>query len=181
MNIVWNEIDRVFVAEFSADFAGDLEAVKNAGFKPLGVPPPWLWHAPSPGVRALNRLRQNRPASGLTISTDALAIYTPLAQIEAKNEEVRAALSAAKKIAKKEQKKREENLPQASLPDGRWWTVGPEDLPPSTYQSQTKVLIEFPGEKILCEGCGDRLYFYDYPDLCLWCSKNKVLDSPFFL
>ena len=174
MNIVWNEIDRVFVAEFSADFAGDLEAVKNAGFKPLGVPPPWIWHAPSPGIRALNRLRQNRPASGLTISTEALAIYTPLAQIEAKNEEVRAALAAAKKLAKKEQKKREESAPQASLPDGRWWTVGPEDLPPSTYQPENKIVID--PNLPLCHICTQAIYFYELqnPPTCLWCEKTTL-------
>ena len=101
MNIRWDTAERVFIAEFSQDFAGDLEAAKTAGFKPLGVPPPWVWHAPSPGVKALNRLRANRPASGLTITTEARLVYEPLAETEAKNEAVRAQLAEIKKQRKR--------------------------------------------------------------------------------
>lgn len=176
MNIIWNSLERVFVAEFSGDFQGDLEAIKNAGFRPLGVPPPWVWHAPSPGVKALNRLRANKPQSGLTISPEALLIYTPLNDLEIKNEEVKARLKDARKAQKKQQKESE----KYQIPEGKEYIIA-EDLPPLPPFASQNLVVDFPGEKVLCQGCGDRLYPYDYPDICLWCSKQSVCDDPFGL
>src|ERR1700687_1948765 len=106
MNIVWDKSAREFVAQFD-DFHTDLEAAKEAGFRTNG-PPEWRWYAPSPGVKALNRLREKRPASGLTISPEALEIYKPLAELEAKNTEVRKQLTEAKKKVKKVQKEKQQ-------------------------------------------------------------------------
>lgn len=182
MNIVWNSVERVFVAEFSSDFAGDLDAIKAAGFKPLGVPPPWIWHAPSPGIKALNRLREKRPASGLTISPEALAVYTPLNELEVKNQEVRTQLAIAKKAQKKEQKKKASEEPDpywAKLTEEKWW-IGAEDLPPWVSALIPKIRPILTSEQI-CEGCGiGPLSPLDYPTLCLWCSKTNILEENIF-
>ena len=174
MNIVWDSSAREFVAQFSSDFAGDLEAVKAAGFH-TGGPPEWRWYAPSPGVKALNRLREKRPVSGLTISLEALEVYKPLQEIEEKNLEVRARLADAKKTLKKKLK---EEARCDWLPAGKEYLEA-EDLPPIPPFVSSNLVVPFPGEIKLCEGCGDRLYFYDYPDICLWCSKNNVLEDIF--
>ncbi len=178
MNIRWDAAMKEFVAEFSSDFAGDLAAVKAAGFHTDG-PPEWRWFAPAPGIKALNRLRAKRPASGLTISIEALEIYKPLQEIEEKNLEVRARLADAKKAQKKEAKLKAREIPEVILPEGRWWTIGPEDLPSKPSFISSNPVVPFLGEVKLCEGCGDRLYFYDYPDICLWCSKNNILEDIF--
>jgi hypothetical protein len=187
VNIRYDTAMNEFVAEFSSDFAGDLEAVKAAGFR-TGGPPEWRWFAPSPGIKALNRLRSKRPASGLTITPEALLVYQPLADREAKNDEVKAALAAAKKQAKKEQKLKEDSIQdsrfansECPLPDGRWWTVGPEDLPPSTYVPQSTAVtaaITVP-PTMVCHICTQPVYFYELqaPPTCLFCEKN-LLDIP---
>lgn len=173
MNIRYDTTARVFVAEFSSDFAGDLEAIKVAGFKPLGVPPPWIWHAPAPGVIALNRLREKRPASGLTITEEALAVYKPLAETEAKNAEVRKQLADFKK---KQKKQRKESEKTQTVPEGKEW-VGPEDLPSKPPYVSSIVIVPAPTTGEICQGCGDPLYFYESPTLCLWCDKNNLLDT----
>jgi hypothetical protein len=179
MNISWHPVERVFIAEFD-EFQGDLEAAKAAGFKPLGVPPPWIWHAPSPGVKALNRLREKRPASGLTISPEALEIYKPLAELEAKNLEVRKQLTEAKKKNKKAQKEKQQKATTdtvfTGLTDEKWW-IGVEDLPPMPPYVPTYTVSTTPTTGKICEGCGDRLYFYEYPNLCLWCEGQNILEK----
>jgi hypothetical protein len=175
MNISWNQIEKVFVAEFSADFQGDLEAVKLAGFRTFG-PPNWLWYAPPPGIKALNRLREHRPASDLTISPEALAVYQPLAEREAKNAEVKKALADAKKKVKKEQVEKEEEAATTSLftiPKGKIW-VGPEDLPPKPPFVSS--FTPPPPPDMKCHICGQPVYFYELQEpipLCLWCEKQK--------
>ena len=176
MNISYNPTDKVFTAEFSSDFQGDLDACKNAKFRTTG-PPDWIWFAPPPGIKALNRLRANRPASGLTISPEALAIYTPLAALEVKNEEVRKQLAEVKKKQKKEkktEKKTEENTNDSvldGLTEEKWW-IDTNDLPPlppfvPNYSvSQIKPVG-------ICRTCGDSIY--GWPDLefvCLWCEMK---------
>lgn len=172
MNINWHPIERVFFAEFSADFAGDLEAVKAAGFKPLGVPPPWIWHAPSPGIKALTKLRGSRPASGLTISPEALAIYQPLAEQEEKNEVVRKQVAELKKQKKKEKKQRAQETGNCQIPEGKIW-IEAEDLPPTP--PFVSIFIPPPTPDLLCFVCQQPVYFYEYPDIpmCLWCAKNS--------
>ena len=170
MNIAWHTFERVFIAEFSSDFRGDLDAVKAAGFRPLGVPPPWIWHAPAPGVKALNRLRENRPASGLTITPEALEIYKPLAELEARNEEVRKQLAEQKKKAKKEQRKKEEETAVKLVQEGPIW-IELENLPtgPLYVSSFTAPLPP----DLKCHVCLQPVYFYELqsPPTCLWCES----------
>jgi hypothetical protein len=175
VNIRWNKIEHRFEAEFSSDFVGDLDAVKTAGFKPDTSSGAWVWWTAKTPV--LNKLRNKKPASGLTINPDALDAYRPLAEIELKNDEVKRQLAEFKKKAKKEQKQAVADLSTTPVPEGKTW-ISKEDLPPAPpYVSQIKV-VPFPATGI-CEGCGDRTYFYELPDLCLWCELKKVLDNPF--
>lgn len=169
MNIIWDNANKEFVAQFE-EFAGDLEAVKAAGFRTDG-PPGWRWFAPAPGVKALNRLRANKPASGLTISVDALEIYKPLAEIEEKNQAVLDRLKDYKKTLKKAQKEAAKHAPQ--IPDDKMY-ISLEDLPPLPPFVSSHLVVEFPGEKLICVSCADRVYFYEYPDIpmCLFCAKT---------
>lgn len=173
MNISWNPTDKVFIAQFSSDFQGDLDACKNAKFRTTG-PPNWIWFAPPPGIKTLNRLRANRPASGLTISPEALAVYTPLAELEAKNEEVRKQLADVKKKQKKEQKKKIVEVAD-SISDGlteeKWW-IDVDDLPPSPL-----FIPAYQVSKIqpigICRVCKDPTYGWpDLGDICLYCEKQ---------
>ena len=56
MNISWHPAERVFVAEFSSDFAGDLEAVKAAGFS----------------TQTTELLTRESPIPGLGMATEVL-------------------------------------------------------------------------------------------------------------
>lgn len=175
MNIQWDNLAREFVAEFSSDFQGDLEAVKEAGFRTNG-PPEWRWHAPAPGIKALNRLRKNRPASGLIISPEAFEVYKPLAEMEAKNDEVRAKLAEIKKQQKKVEKEAAKSQPQ--IPEGKMY-IEAADLPPMPPYVSSHTIPDVPFTGI-CLSCGSRLYFYESKDLCLWCEKHEIkLDNVF--
>lgn len=172
MNISWSQSERVFVAEFSSDFAGDLQAVKDAGFRTFG-PPSWVWYAPAPGIKALERLRAKKPNSGLTISSEAFAMYKPLAEQDAKNAEIRKAASELNK-ANKKQKKKEEQTATASelMPDDKMFITA-ADLPPMPPSKNLYTPPRPPTE--LCQSCGQPLYMYESKDLCLWC--EKMLDT----
>lgn len=171
MNIRWDAVEHVFIAEFD-EFQGDLEAAKAAGFRPLGVPPPWIWHAPSPGIKALNRLREKRPASGLTISPEALEVYKPLAEAEAKNDAVKKQLTEVKKKLKKTLK---ESAKCDWLPIGKEY-LDVEDLPPRP--SLVSVYTPPTPPDLKCLECSQPVYFYEQqnPPLCLWCEKELEND-----
>ncbi len=170
MNIVWDKLAREFVAEFD-DFKMDLEAAKEAGFRTNG-PPEWRWYAPAPGIKALNRLREKRPASGLTISPEALEIYKPLAEAEAKNDAIKKQVAEAKKKLKKTLK---ESAKCDWLPIGKEY-LDVEDLPPRPpFVSK---YVPLPPPDLKCRECGQRVYFYEQqdPPLCLYCEKELEND-----
>lgn len=176
MNIRWDTAESIFVAEFSSDFAGDLDAVKVAGFRTFG-PPAWVWYAPSPGILALNRLRANRPASGLTITPEALEIYKPLVVIEEQNAATRKQLAEAKKQVKKERKESEQEATEASFTgfsEEKWW-VGVEDLPPWVPVA-AEAIVKAAAQGSQCVICEQPVYFYESqdPPTCLWCEMHPV-------
>lgn len=166
MNLVWNKSIRRFEAQFT-DFAGDLAAVKAAGFKTDG-PPSWVWWTHK--VAVLNKLRKNKPSSGLLITDEALSEYTPLAEMEAKNEETKKLLKKAKGEAVK--------LRAPSwIPAGKD-SLGPEDLPP--YDSSRSSFVRPIPPPTRCLLCGDPTYpIYEQENLCLWCEKqdDKVFEN----
>jgi len=54
-------------------------------------------------------------------------------------------------------------------------------LPPWIPLTKSSKIDAAPIDKNFCHGCGAILIPLDYPDLCLWCSKQSVLDDPFGL
>lgn len=159
----------LFEARFSQDFQGDLDAVKAAGFRTTG-PPAWTWYAPPPSIPALNRLRKNRPASGIAINAETFAKYKELAEQFEKNEEIK---KAAKKLAK-EQKAKVKDEQYTPGEDGDLFDADgnfrPHNLPPMPKSENSFVRPEHPGP--WCQFCGDSLYFYELPDICLWCELS---------
>jgi SNF2 family DNA or RNA helicase len=74
MNITYSQRLGRFEAEFSLDFDGDKAAAKAAGWK--FDRPTWVTES----LSCVNNLRKNRPASGLTITSDAKAEYVRLTE-----------------------------------------------------------------------------------------------------
>jgi hypothetical protein len=170
VNISWSNNE--FVAEFSSDFHGDLEAVKSAGFRTNG-PPEWRWYAPN--IKALNKLREKRPASGLTITIEALEVYKSLAEVEAKNDAVKAQLAEQKKeLKKKLQKERKESAKCDWLPVGKEY-LDKEDLPPVRPFERAYTPPSPPDLK--CHICNQPVYFYELqnPPTCLYCETQLDL------
>lgn len=172
MNLRWNGSLRCFEAEFSSDFQGDLAAVKAAGFKTDG-PPNWVWY--SNKAEPLNKLRESRPASGLTINPDAKEQFAALHAVELNNAKVKAELAGHKKALKKKLKTEEVQVTHAvHIPPKGY--IEASDLPP--VESLCKQFIPPDKPTTLCIICADPVYFYEQqnPPTCLWCSKI-VLDN----
>jgi hypothetical protein len=165
MNLRWNGSLRRFEAEFS-DFSGDLTAVKAAGFKTTGAPQ-WVWY--SVKAAPLTKLRENRPASGLTITPDAREQYTALLKVDESNAPVKAALEAHKKTLKKRAKIVEQEKNAVVIPEKGY--IDASDLPPQP--THVKLYTPPPPPDTRCIICGDPVYFYEQlnPPACLWCSK----------
>lgn len=161
MNINYNKVFARFEAEFSSDFEGDLAAVKACKFKTDG-PPAWVWWTTK--IDSLNKLRgKHRPASGLQITEEAYQAYVPLAELEAKNAEVK---KAYKKV-KRESKKKDNYLnPLTGFRDK-------EDLPPTPEFVWTLLKPEPP--ELRCIYC-DAPVYQEYEKTepwpaCLYCEK----------
>jgi hypothetical protein len=171
VNLKWNASLPRFEAEFS-DFHGDLAAVKAAGFKTDGRPD-WIWY--SYKAEPLNKLRENRPASGLTITTDAKQQFAALHAVELNNAKVRAEFAEHTKALKKKIKEEtHEGMTLVVVPPKGY--IEASDLPPFT-----PVCTQFnPPDKpsAVCIICGDPVYFYEKqdPPTCLYCEKI-VLDN----
>jgi hypothetical protein len=178
MNLRWNPTFHRFEAEFSTDFQGDLTAVKTAGFRTDG-PPGWVWYS----LRAapLNKLRENRPASGLTINADAKEQYVALWKVEEANAKIKAELATHQKTLKKKLKEDKQDEAVASGPQMKMCELGfmcisREDLPPMLpYEKEYKAP---PPPDLKCFICQAPIYFYETqnPPTCLWCEKT-VLDN----
>jgi hypothetical protein len=171
MNLSWNEAECRFEAEFSADFEGDLNSVKAVGFHTSG-PPSWIWYTYK--AVSLNKLRENRPKSGLTISPEAREQFTSLWAVEQKNAEMKAQLAAHNKTLKKKLKIEEQKGNALVIPEKGY--LDASDYPPTPPRSPS--YIPPPPPTILCFICSSPVYFYEvqFPPTCLWCSKI-VLDN----
>jgi hypothetical protein len=169
VNLHWNAELRRFEAEFE-DFQGDLDAVRAAGFKTDG-PPDWVWYSQRAGP--LTKLRENRPASGLTITAEARAEYIPLAQVEAKNAETKAQFAEHKKTLKKKLEVEEQETKAFVIPKKGY--IDATDLPVMTPIERPYVSPPPPKEK--CFICGSPVYFYEKqdPPTCLWCEIKGEL------
>lgn len=178
MNVRYNPTAGRFESEFSTDFQGDYAAVKAAGFRYDGLSKLW-WTAKLP---ALNKLRENKPASGLTISEDAYQTYVRLSEIEAKNAEVRAQFAPMAEEIKKEKKNRKKKeLEQKTYhpvvippkPHLSFDRIDKEDLPPMPVRPDAYVPPVHLGPN--CHICNAPVYFYELqnPPTCLFCETQK--------
>lgn len=172
-----------FIAEFSTDFHGDLNAVKEAKFRTTG-PPSWLWYTDK--LASLNKLRENKPISGLTINESAFQQYTKLSEMEALNEAARAAFAPVKEEQKKakKQRKREEIVARTytktvipAKPGELYDFVGAEDLPPTESKWVEPERPQWTGPR--CSYCQQPVYIeYEKVEpvpICLYC--EKMLDN----
>lgn len=174
MRIDWDASTRTFRAEFSpgAEWANDQQAAKDAGFKTSG-PPAWSWSTPK--VEPLNKLKAQRPASGLNISQEALAAYTQMQAVYEANQIVLTQLKEAKKERKRAEKKEtHEGLVQLVIPAKGY--IDASDLPPWITLAIRTALPPNPNSA-KCISCGDALYFYEHPKFCLWCEKIYLTKS----
>ena len=173
MNLRWNGTLRRFEAEFSADFQGDLAAVKAAGFKTNGAPG-WIWHTSKAGP--LTKLRTLR-AGLLTISPEARAQYILLAAMDEKNAIVKAQLQ---KVTKERKKKEKINAPSTEMIVPEKGYIDASDLPPLSCLVQP--YIPPPPPETKCIICGVPVYFYELqnPPVCLW-DEKIVLDKSDFV
>lgn len=171
MNVVWNLTERRFEAVFSSDFQGDLAAVKNVGFRTTGAPS-WIWWTDK--VTVLNKLRENRPASDLTIDTSALVIYKALNDQFEENQKIKKELARQRKLLKRD-KLQEVELAVTEFGEIDWskkWWIGKEDLPVIPPYEHKHSITSPPDLK--CRICGSVIYFYELqnPPTCLWCEKQ---------
>lgn len=168
MNLRWNGR---FEAEFSSDFQGDLAAVKAAGFKSDTSTGTWVWWTAKASVLA--KLREKRPASGLTITADAKANYAPLAELEARNAKIKAEVAQQNKSQKKKRKIEVQISNAVVMPEKGY--IEASDLPP--MPPNPKKYVPPPPPDTLCIICGAPVYFYELqsPPTCLW-DEKLVLD-----
>ena len=157
-----------FEARFSQDFQGDLDAVKTAGFKPDTSSGAWVWHTAK--IPVLEKLRVKRPASGIAIDNDTFQKYKELKEQFDKNEEIK----KAAKALEKERKAAEKEAEYTPGEDGDLFdadgNLKPHNLPPMPPSINPFVRPEPPKER--CFVCGEPLYFYELPDVCLWCEVH---------
>jgi hypothetical protein len=182
MNICYNSMLGRFEAEFH-EFQGDLASVKAAGFKTDGAPA-WVWWTNK--VPVIRKLRENRPASGLTITPDARAMWDVLDEAFTKNSALK---DEAKKLhtgQKKERKKKEQEAKTYitfHVPEGKIW-VEKEDLP---YKEPwvSNAAPPAPPPDLKCITCKSPVYIefeLADPPICIWCEKtlfdpHKKLDT----
>lgn len=171
MNLNWNGTYNRFEAEFSADFQGDLAAVKAAGFKTEG-PPGWVWH--SYKAEPLTKLRENRPQSGLTITPEAREQFTALVTVEAKNAEMKAQLAAHNKELKKKLKIEEQEGKAFIIPAKGY--IDASDLSPCEIKYTPYVRLPWTGP--LCSICSAPLLPFELhdPNICMYCEKTVIDD-----
>jgi hypothetical protein len=159
MRIIWNDTENIFIAEFSSDFWGDLNAVKAAGFRTTGAPN-WIWYTSK--IKVLDYLRNHKPNSGLTITEQAFEKYNSLKQQSEKKRELKKIFEREKKQINKTSFENTYLDPELGI---TCLVVEPK------IQNYTSRFIRPPSPKDRCSVCGEPVYFYEYPDACLWCKK----------
>lgn len=157
-----------FEARFS-DFQGDLDAVKAAGFKPDTSSGAWVWHTTK--IPVLEKLRKNRPVSGIAIDPETFAKYQELSEQFKINDDIK---KAAKEFEREQKAKAKEAeyTPGAEEDDlfDADGNLKPHNLPPIPENPNRFKPPVHPGP--WCQFCGDPIYFYELPDICIWCEKN---------
>jgi hypothetical protein len=167
LRIIWDDQESRFLAELTPgeQWRDDKDSIQAAGFQTDG-PPDWRWYTKK--ASTLNKLRENKPKSGLVLTEVALSHYQALNQ----KEEQKAALKKQFKTAQKQAKKTEK-LPE---PDVYFDTeIGVMCLVVQPKVSEFTQPIIHGKSDTICIACGDPLYPpWDYPDICVWCDKIKL-------
>jgi hypothetical protein len=191
MRILWNENEKRFEAQFSTGemWQSDKDAAQGAGFRTDG-PPAWIWRATKAAV--LDKLKTNRPASGLAITKEALDAYNRLRAIEERDIELEKFAKEQKKLQKKEQERAkieaeredgEEVSPEYETtryrPVPEYWKGKHEitraDLPADVVARLDKhepVPVRKAEPTGKCKVCGEPTYDPEESDFCLWCSGH---------
>ncbi|VVB52786.1 Uncharacterised protein [uncultured archaeon] len=170
MRLTWDEQNSYFLAELTPGdkWREDMETVKAAGFKTTG-PPSWQWYAQK--AAPLNKLRENRPSSGLTLTELALQKYQDINS----KEEAKAALKAQLVLARKEAEKQVKK--ELKCKDDNEYYFD-EDIQcrcivvrPAETPSVSKFVRPEP-PKETCMICDDPLYLYESKNICIWCEHE---------
>jgi len=189
MRITWNENAQQFEAQFSTgdQWHADQTAASDAGFRTDG-PPAWVWRATKAAV--LDKLKANRPTSGLTITKVALDAYNHLRAIEDRDAELKKFAKEQKKLQKKAQEREKikseredgeeispEYEPTRYRPIPEYWKGKQEitwaDLPAdimARHAQRESVPVRRAEPLGKCRICGGSTYDPDEFDFCLWCS-----------
>ena len=170
MRIIWDDQENRFLAELTPgeQWRDDKDVIQNAGFRTDG-PPDWQWHTSK--AATLNKLRDLKPKSGITLTEVALEHYKQLLQKEEQKAALKKQFKDAQKTAKKESKDPTiSGTKELVIPEKGY--IDASDLP--LYESKW-VPWYFPKPDVYCFICGDPLYlpFPDYPDVCLFCDKQQ--------
>jgi hypothetical protein len=165
MRIVWNITENWFQAELSLNenWRDDMELVRSLGLKTTG-PPLWIWHTSQ--ISLLDKLRDSRPKSGLTITEVALEKYKFLKEQSDKKQELKKLFIKAKKTS--ETTAADEKCKEYEDPNTGVVCVY---VPPATEKFTWKYTPPVPPD-VYCFVCGDPIFPYEYPDVCLWCSQT---------
>ena len=158
MRIIWNIEENWFQAEYQRD---EVELLKAAKFKTTG-PPSWAWYTFK--ASSLDKLRDSKPASGLTITEVALANYKVLSEQETKKKELKKLFEKGKVAAQRDQagsKTREYEK------DG--FTSFIVEQKDSGFVP-TYARPESPKDQ--CLVCEDPLYLFDSKNICMWCEQE---------
>jgi hypothetical protein len=153
----------------------ETEILKGAGFKTDG-PPSWVWHTGK--VPVIQKLRANKPASGLTIDDDARAVYVSMEENFNKNAAIKAEARKISQAQKKEAKLAEQTLPDPPDDCPMDGTLPPcifagKELKRSEELSEPYKAPPHPGP--WCVLCKVPVYFYEMLApwaLCLWCERT---------
>lgn len=162
MRITWT--NNRFEAELTPGelWRDDKDAIQNAGFRTDG-PPDWTWFTQK--ASTLNKLRDNKPKSGLSITELALEKYQSLN----KQDEEKAALKKQFEQAKKQAAKSVEDTNEYYVDDSTGITC--IKVKPGNKLQYTKyVPPAVPEER--CMICDDPIYFFESENICLSCEKD---------
>jgi hypothetical protein len=168
MRILWNEQENWFQAELGLNefWKDDMDLVRSVGFKTTG-PPQWIWHTTK--ASHLNKLRDKKPKSGLTITETALEKYKLLNDQEQKKIELKKRFEKAKKLVADE-------ITATNWKDYIDAETG--IVCKQVEQIDTKFVPKYviqPAPEVYCFVCGSPLYYYEAPDVCLYCEfENRA-------
>lgn len=142
-----------------------MEAVKEAGFKTQG-PPLWLWCTKK--VSVINKLKDNKPKSGLSLSALAFEKYKPLNEDEQKKLELKKEYKKLKRTAEKNSLDSSiSHMVELVIPEKGY--LDASDYPPSTWKPAFEITRMASTDR--CLACDDPLAFFE-KTVCIWCLKE---------